>query len=757
MSGRSHRGVWLWLCGWLLAAGFAVWHASAVDLYLDRVSATRFSAEVLATPLQRVPLAIAPDGQVWVRHAIALAERGEWRLRSTDIDNAPEGRGIYWNSGWALWLEACGRLRAATTGQPLPTAIEEASEWANLPLFLTVMTLASAWAGRRWGGAAGAVMALGLAGHRGFYAGFYPAYADHHGLINACVLGLVLGLAMAGAGWRRSEQEREGAVWLPDSEAQVMRAITVSAVCGALGMWVSAASLVVMIAFAGLAGIAAGFMFSSGVAVPAAWRRWGRTGALVSTGLYLLENFPDRPGMRLEANHPLYAAAWWGAGEAISAVISWRGGARSRAWLLKRLCGWGIVILAAPLTVAIKGADVFAPLDPFLARIHESIHEFSPVWVEAERAGWGGYRDQAWMLAGLVVLAGAWIVVRRREPEARLVTWAGLVVIATLGMGVWQNRWLMIAGAAQVVLGVLLMVVLSMRMKAGWRGPVAVCAGLAVFAPGAWTLGRERMKVERVRDVQMGETRQLLYRDIASALRRAGAGEESIVLSDPNASVGVGYYGQLRTVGTLYWENRDGLEEAARLIDASDDADAGARMHARGITHVALVSSYDFQAEYHYALSGDKARAGAADGLGRRLLYEHRVPVWLRPINYRVPAPLAPLGFKVALFAVDFEAPVAVARERIGRYQLSKGERKLAEANFMGAMAADPARPEAWLRLGELALADGRLAEAYRFIRAGIERAPEGERDRLAGAAAGLFARAGATREAEALNALKVK
>ncbi len=246
---------------------------------------------------------------------------------------------------------------------------------------------------------------------------------------------------------------------------------------------------------------------------------------------------------------------------------------------------------------------------------------------------------------------------------------------------------------------------------------------------------------------------QLLYRDIAGALRKSGADEKSIVLADPNASVGVGYYGRLGAVGTLYWENRDGLLAAAEILSAHDDADAAARTYARGITHVVVVSSYDFLAEYNYALHGGEGPVEDKASLGHRLLYQHRVPVWLRPLNYRVPAPLVPLGFKVAVFAVEFETPRAIALERIGRYQLSKGERGLAEESFMAAMTADASRPEPWLRMGELALAAGRMTEALNFIRAGIERVPESERKRLVLGAAELFRRQGAdgARQAETL------
>jgi hypothetical protein len=745
----------LWLCGWLLAAGFATWHAVAVDRYLDRVTTTRFAAEELMTPLQRVPQAIAPDGQMWIRYAIQLAESGKWRLRSTDIDNAPDGRSIYWNSGWALWLEACGRVRTMFTGQSLPAAIEDASLWANLPLFLVVMTLASVWTWRRWNGMAGGLMALAMIGCREFYAGFYPAYADHHGLISACVLGVVLGAVFAGGGTWRSGKAVSGVVLLPKSEHEVMNAVTISAVCGAVGLWISAASLVVTLAFTGVMVLVTGLRRTEEglVSVPNAWRRWGRIGAGLSICFYLLENFPDRLGMRMEANHPLYALAWWGAGEVVSAVLLWRLESRTAKWLMVRLAGWGTLVLVAPLVVLMRGVAVFGPLDPFLARVHESIHEFQPFLTELKRVGWGSYRDQILIMVGLMILASGWWLRKPVDRERRVVLLSMGVTLAAITLGFYQNRWLLTAGAPQIVLAVLLVTSLSIRAR-NWLGAaVPVVFVIVLLAQGPWTLAKERLLVERVRDVQLGEAVQLLYRDIAGGLRRAGADEKSIVLADPNASVGAGYYGRLRTVGTLYWENRDGLLAAAEILNAHDDADAAAQIYARGITHVVMVSSYDFLPEYNYALHGGAGPSEDRDALGHRLLYQHRVPVWLRPINYRVPAPLVSLGFKVAVFAVDFTTPREVSFERIGRYQLSKGERGLAEASFMTAMTADPSRPEPWFRMGELALSAGRMTEALNFVTAGIERTPESERDRLIANAAELFRRQGSegVKQAESL------
>jgi hypothetical protein len=736
------------LCGWLLAVGFAVWHTRAVERYLDRVTATQFTSMPVETPLRRIPQAIAPDGQTWVRDSLAMVDNGEWRLRSSDIDNAPDGRPIYWSSAWAWWLIGLGKVRAYFTGEPLAIALESASLWANLPVFLGVLTLASGWVWRRWGGWAGAFTALALAGHRGFYEGFYPAYCDHHGLINASVLGVVMGAMFAGAGWWQ-RSAGPGFSPLPKSESEVMRAATVSAVCGALGLWVSAASLVVTIGLTGVGILCVVLVRGRDgddgiVGVPAAWRHWGRVGALLSLGFYLLENFPDRLGMRLEANHPLYSLAWWGAGEAISSVLAWRGDKRSVRWLAWRVGGWAMLMLVAPVVVWMRGAAVFQPLDPFMGRIHASIHEFQPLWTAVSRAGWRAYGDTLFIQLVIVILLVIWWVKKSALTDRLMVMFAGCVALGSTILGCWQNRWLLTASGPQIALALVLIMSMTARLRCGWRAVSMGAVAVLMFLPGPWKLVQERRLVERVNDVQFGETVQLLYRDIAGALRKAGADEHAILLSDPNASVGVGYYGRLRTVGTLYWENRDGLHTAAEILDARDDAEAAGRIHVRGITYVALVSSYDFLTEYDYALTGDASRGGGGiNGFGHRLLYQHRVPLWLRPLDYRVPAPLVPLGFMVALFAVDFDAQPSVAHERIGLYQLSVGERALAEESFMASLAADASRSAPWLRAGELMLADGRMREAYNFIRAGVERAPVEQRARLLRAAAALFAREG--------------
>jgi hypothetical protein len=202
-----------------------------------------------------VPL-VYVDAQMWVRHALDLQENGQLRVRFTDVDNAPFGREMHWSS-LVTWVSAgAGQLRHAVTGEPLPFATERTLPWINFALLLVLAVALSAWAARRSGAGAGLVVALGMIGHRDFYDGFSPNYVDHHGLITTAVFGLVLGALFMGGGWWRAAPSNRTTLF-PSSRSAARNAAVISALSGAAGLWLSAASTIPAIAFVALAGLGA--------------------------------------------------------------------------------------------------------------------------------------------------------------------------------------------------------------------------------------------------------------------------------------------------------------------------------------------------------------------------------------------------------------------------------------------------------------------------------------------------------------------
>ncbi len=670
---ETHRPRWMavWVAAVFVSTVFLFFHTGLLKDYLDRVTATRLHGETLTVPLQQVPQSFAADGETWIRHAIALTEGHSARLRETDIDNAPYGREVHWNSAWAWWLAGLGHLRAAITGEPLPTAIERAAFWANLPVLLVVLFGFSAWAGRRFGAIGAVVVALAIAGHRGFYEGFYPAYPDHHGIISATLLGLILGAVFMGAGWWRPAAEKQPS-FLPRSRALALRAATLSAVFGALGLWISAASVVIPIALVGIAGLTmtllAGRDLQSigAVAEPSVWRRWSRVGAAVSFAFYLLEYAPHF-AMRLEVNHPLYSLAWLGGGELVALVLAWRAGIETPApsqrlrWTLAALA-----VAAAPVALLIGGSTWFIPAEPFMQRIHAQIDEFQPLWVRMHEFGWHAYRDHAGFHL-LPFVAALLLLARRPAPAARaLIIFALAVALPMTALGWLQNRWLLTASSAQIVL----VMVLLAAWVSSWRPDrsvwlraatvVSACAVLYGVAPR--TLIRERLLVESKHDVQTGEAMQLLYRDIAQRLHDDQPAGNIVLLASPNASTGIGYYGRFQTIGTFYWENYDGLRASAEIFSASSDTEAAQLIRQRGITHIAMVSNCNFLPEYFHSLHPEAPIENVKAAFGWRLLLGSHQPVWLRPIPYEVPPQFSRLKSQVRLFAVDDAAMAATPK-----------------------------------------------------------------------------------------------
>ncbi len=672
------RWVFAWAGAVLVSTLFLFFHAALVHNYLDRVTSTRLHGETLTVPLQQVPQGFALDGETWTRHAIALTEGHSLRLRETDLDNAPYGREVHWNSAWAWWLAGLGHVRAAVTGEPLPAAIERAAFWANLPILLLVLAGFPTWAGRRYGAVGAVVVALAIAGHRGFYEGFYPAYPDHHGIISAAILGLILGAVFMGAGWWLAAAENQP-VLLPRSRSLALNAATVSAVFGALGLWISAASVVIPIALVGIAGLTVALLAgrdlraAGAVAEPAVWRRWSRVGAAVSFAFYLLEYAPHF-AMRLEVNHPLYSLAWLGGGELVALVLAWRAGLETLyhrqhlRWTLAALA-----VAAAPGALLIGGSSWFIPADPFMQRIHAQIDEFQPLWVRMHELGWRAYRDHA--VIHLLPFLAAFLLLLRKPaaPGRALLGFVLAVALPMTALGWCQNRWLLTASGAQITLVMVLLATWLSSWRADrsvWlRAAAAAGACLVLYGTAPLMLIRERLLVESKNDVQTGETLQLLYRDVAQRLHDEPHTGDIVLLASPDASTAIGYYGRFQTIGTFYWENRAGLRAATETFSAVNDAEAARLILQRGITHIAMVSNYNFLPEYFHALRPDAPVDAVRTTFGWRLLFDDHQPVWLRAIPYEVPPQFFRLKSRVRLFAVDAavmaatpKTPAAIAR-----------------------------------------------------------------------------------------------
>jgi hypothetical protein len=726
------------------------------------------------------------DGYHWILLTERMLAGEGLRVRSTQVDNAPHGREVHWSSLPRWWLGTLAWARSAWNPElTLPRALEQVAAGGGalaLGVLLLVLTPGLAW---RFGGIAASIFAAAWVAVFPLYETFMAGMVDHHGFVAmAAFLGVIF-LAAGGAGW-----VREGAAGaavrhpLPIPERATARRWFVAAgVAGGVGLWISAATMIPVIAataaggvlslwVAGRSGEGAGAEEMERVgagdemdpgeaedqaeageglneggarAAPGLWRAWGAAGCATALAAYLVEYAPGHMGLRLEVNHPLYALAWLGAGDLmarVGGVLSGgssrpRGEAHNRGWWWVGAGGSLALLLAPAVLVLAGGGAVFLLSDPFLRGLHlEHIREFQglahhlgdlsglhalqsvsalpllllPAAALVAPSRCRSRSDLArWVLAGGMVLGGAvlfhllavpWVqgalvgVVlqsagpggggllthlavgaldlaavgllfllplrswsRATTPERSRLEVAAVPALSILALSFWQVRWLPTASAALLALGVVVAGLLMGRPRPGsraWSVPGA-CLWVLILLPFPlftllfpWRFGYSASE----------EAMQVVARDVAHGLRARGGDGDLVVAAPPVTTTWLIYFGGVRGLGTLYWENLEGLRATASLASASHEGEAREILARHGATHLLLPSWEAFRYPDGAGKGGEDA--GGKDSLGTapedaflaRLLSGDPPPGWLMAVPYEVPA-LAPLeGMRALLFEI---------------------------------------------------------------------------------------------------------
>jgi hypothetical protein len=655
-SGRQRSRWFVLILVWALAGTFLWQQARLVNQYLNTAGQLGLRGAAAAdTPLQQIFPAFASDAQMWVRHAIALLEEDQLQLRHTNVDNAPHGREVHWDSAWAWCIAGAGKLHQLATGLPLPRAVERATLWLNPAVMLGLIIVLSSWAARHLGTVAGVVVVVAATCDHRIYEGFFPSYVDHHGLLTMAVFGLVLGAVVMGGGWW---QQARGPAILPDAPQTARSAATFSALCGAAGMWVSAATAIPAIMIVGGSGLLAvlvqgrnairqGALFDA-----ASWRIWGRVGAGASVIAYAIEYFPGHLSFRLEPNHPFHALAWLGGSELIAQIGErWLLPVEQR-WKNPRTLLWPVLALSvAPLTIFLGGIRVFSVGDPFMAALHRDyIREFLPLWGTVRNFEIRALFDVL-QVGSLPVLAAVVTLLYRRR-EAPAVIWFAAFVTAALTAMAWgHSRWLLNVMGPSIALIIVLLMYWTATFRPFVRWVVALAILGQYFVPGAVMRYIDTAKDVSAHRITPRDAANALSRDIAAALRAAQPQGEIVLLASPNASATIGYYGRIKTLGTLYWENSDGLKSAARIFSAGSEPEAERLIRAHRVTHIAIVSDESFIQQYFRLLHPD----GANDqqSFGYRLMTGAATPPWLQKLPYNMPDDLKALNTTVSLFKVQ--------------------------------------------------------------------------------------------------------
>jgi hypothetical protein len=625
---RSGRPGWNGSGGWILVCaiifslaitGLSAWSRAAAALKLSNMTLPRGamversfeSPTGYKNGLRYLVMPAGQDGCHWIANAQRVAQ-GEWRLRTTDADNAPAGRPVHWSGSVAWWLALCGSVSALLRGSPVGAEIELAALWA-MPLAHAALIVAiPIFSRRRFGNLAAASLAIGMGCSYSFAGLFFAAAPDHHGLVAAALLCMVLLAAAGRGGWSTASRPFRASVFVW------------SGVAAGVALWMSAATALPCIAGLLLgAGAGALLLRRAGWQFHArAWRDWGLAAGATSLALYLLEYFPSHLEMRLEVVHPLYALALAGAGWLVCLAGFLRDGHRFSPSMLLALLAGLLATLAPALAVFASGFESFRVADPMLWKLHrDHIHEFAPFleWARNQSPQALGIYLSPLPLLILIALPLMW---QFRACPGSFATMVIAIVPAGLLMllGLGQVRWMTTSGVLWLApLAVITAFMTSpanteeFSLPRGLLGTgrlivVGVVAAMVWFMPSR-VLHDSLHTARGDAPLTAGDFNCLYVREVAHRMKALSGGRPAVVASSPTASTWLSYYGGHQTLGTLYWENLPGLEANARLYAAADEQEVLRHLRERNVDFLAFFAFEPFEEIYPKLVGGAEGTA----------------------------------------------------------------------------------------------------------------------------------------------------
>lgn len=641
----------LLLAGGILLLG--LWHGGvswATDRGIRRIEAHSTATPPvidLSAPWRTMRFFRDPDAYYWLSFARDLRTSGHLRVRRTLADNAPYGREVHW-AQLPIWSLAVLSFALEQLGGLAPPP---ALEWAGrmlMPLFgfvfFSALLLLLA---RRMGAGVALLAVLPMAVSSHFE--FHTLRPDHHGFQLAFATGSLLCLLCSGLGWIRTGGNSSGGRPLVPSPADARRWFIASGLFGGMSLWMGAT----VFAFV-LCALAVGMAISilradphsipDGVALrPALFRWWGLAGAGASLFFYLIEYAPQHVAMRLEVNHPLYALCFWGTAECLYGLARWKQNRRRlpRRDLLPVAAGL-LAAIALPALVLFGPVAWYLPRSPLLLRLHARIiAEFlSPMNPAVSDI----YLTRLPLLAtgGIAMAVTVWLLFRKDLPfrwqaPLRLLATVSAVFVFLFG---WQGRWLQFLPPVFFLLAGVALAALRDRHPAAppprgsaWLPAVLGLSLLLQAGHAAAVLHlrpiRDMLRVERMEGPL---NLMMLQRNLLLSLKADAPDIPMRLILPADMAPAAYYFGIGRSVGSLYWENLEGLTAHAEFMgDPLPGERAQEIAGERGLSHVLSYSTPDEAHHCHALLTGREGDPGLGRTLGWALSRgEADIPAWIQ-------------------------------------------------------------------------------------------------------------------------------
>jgi hypothetical protein len=632
----------------LIAASIAVFIAVSAHCWISSVDAHAKHYQSADHQPLNGRVFLDTDAYYWLAYANQLHLEDTWRIRRTDLDNVPYGRPVHWSQSIAWFLLGAGRIVRAISGDPIRESIEAGAMYMQPVLFLCFLLPLGWFIYRRVGLLAALLWMLIMATQQHIQDTFHPLKPDHHSLHLFFMAGSLILIIIGGMGWVSKKEDSDQASWIGTvtipQKAFARRCFLLSAVLGGLGIWSGATVQIFGVGLIIIAGMLLTILMPTGSESdqtdmtydPTAWKIWGRVGAAVSLIMYWVEYGFTIPAMRLEVNHPLYALSWLCAGEWMARLSSIRMADRRVTPIeVSQLTLLGFGALLLPLLLIAGPPEWHAMRDDLMRRMHDYILEFNSLSL----ATGGKTLNSLWsafLLLPFFMMGAIWLASPARS---RIEEWAALwfsfiLTFSYFLLGHMQIRWLPAFGMMSAWLTALTMSVLWRSVRSHWLGRIlyGVLVVLIIGQPVIWTskLHRQFQSMKSGDAVHMNVLVPLLHRDMAARIGERLESHDLRIMADAELAGPLHYYAGARSVSSLYWENMDGLHEAAAFMTDTTGTRAADIARTRGLTHILIPNNVHYARMHLYIRKGQYSDEAAWHTLAGRLLsHPQRWPDWV--------------------------------------------------------------------------------------------------------------------------------
>lgn len=685
----------LWAIVPLAVVALITWfHAASIER-VEAVSG-QFSDNLILTPDEASPSGYAEgrrghlvpghnlESYEWIVQAENIRSTGNWRIREVDYDNAPNGRTVQSPSAARWWLAAVTPILGdgATPG----AAVADASLKSEPLLHAILVVGVSVFVTWQWGFLAGAVASILVGLGYPVVGAFQAGAPSARGLVT-------LALATACLSFLAGLRGRSAKRWWIMTGIALGTAIWISPTHGyplALGLFV-----------AGLAAHALAKR-SAGTKETAAspWWLWGLSGGLTALAFYAVDFLGTEITWgknRLHQIHPLHGVSLVGLGW-LGALIQ-RGEWNRPRWIQ------GIVALLVAgslggMMVAQKDAGFTAGRlgSDLLTHLPDTVSAASfAEWVNAQESKTAPAAIfLPFALIGFAVwqlLQGKLRAQTRGALLAAVLITVGMAALGLSNLSWWGPVFCGLAGVAALsatALG-------SRRAQAGLAAAVLVAAGVA-WADLGPRIGEAADPVLTAADV-----RSLAERDLAHWLSLRDEEYRSVVLSPPDVTPALYFYGGVPGLGSPYAENQDGFIAAVRIASASSPDESLALATQREISHIVIPSWDPFLYEY--------AQLGAAqpEHSMMAMLDQWLAPRWMRPVQHQLPQAKIFEDFSSVIFQVTETQDNASALSRLGEYFAETGRAQFAAAIAVTLQDSFPSDLSGLVAQAQIAVTQGNL------------------------------------------------